>query len=152
MKKRVVILMILLLCGVGVTHVMAQSKDHGAAVAGIYEGDTFIELLQQELKLKLELKRIDRDSVMVVITDFLLPTGQKFNFKSKLSVKPEIKGGETIYRLNADFTYNYNNMPIKITAIGTIKNGELDSEVKANLMEAMETKVTYRAKKRIEGR
>ena len=38
-------------------------------------------------------------------------------------------------------------MPIKVTATETEIDGELDSLVKATLMDAMETKVTYKAKK-----
>lgn len=134
---------------VNVLSVNAQDKkDHAAAVAGHYEGDANIELLQQELKMKLELKRTHADSVIVIITDFLLPTGQKFSFRSKgLSVKPVTENGKTVYKLFTTFVYSYNNMPFKITANATIREKDLDSEVKANLMEAMETKVTYKAKR-----
>ena len=38
-------------------------------------------------------------------------------------------------------------MPMKVTAMGTVKDGELDSLVRATIMDAMETKVTYKAKK-----
>lgn len=100
------------------------------------------------MKLKLELQRTHRDSVIVVVKDFVLPTGQKFNYRSTgVSVKPEVKDGKTVYKLNISFTYMYNGMPMKVTATGTIKDGELDSLVKATIMDAMETKVTYKAKK-----
>jgi len=52
-----------------------------------------------------------------------------------------------VYKLNISFTYTYNGMPMKVTATGTVKDGELDSLVKATIMDAMETKVTYKAKK-----
>ena len=50
-----------------------DKKDHGAAVAGTYDGKAYIEIMQRELPLKLELKRIHRDSVIVEVTDFVLP-------------------------------------------------------------------------------
>ncbi len=37
-------------------------------------------------------------------------------------------------------------MPMRVTATGTITDGELNSTVKAVIMDAMETKVTYKAK------
>ena len=125
-----------------------NKKDHAAAVAGTYNGEAFVEIMQQKMKLKLELQRTHRDSVIVVVKDFVLPTGQKFNYRSTgVSVKPEVKDGKTVYKLNISFTYMYNGMPMKVTATGTIKDGELDSLVKATIMDAMETKVTYKAKK-----
>ncbi|MBC5622799.1 MULTISPECIES: hypothetical protein [Butyricimonas] len=124
-----------------------DKKDHGAAVAGTYDGKAYIEIMQRELPLKLELKRIHRDSVIVEVTDFVLPTGQKFSYRSAgVSVKPEVKDGKTVYKLNISFTYNYNSMPMRVTATGTITDGELNSTVKAVIMDAMETKVTYKAK------
>ena len=116
-----------------------NKKDHAAAVAGTYNGEAFIEIMQQKMKLKLELQRTHRDSVIVVVKDFMLPNG--------VSVKPEVKDGKTVYKLNISFTYTYNGMPMKVTATGTVKDGELDSLVKATIMDAMETKVTYKAKK-----
>ena len=100
------------------------------------------------MKLKLELQRTHRDSVIVVVKDFMLPNGQKFSYRSNgVSVKPEVKDGKTVYKLNISFTYTYNGMPMKVTAMGTVKDGELDSLVRATIMDAMETKVTYKAKK-----
>lgn len=126
----------------------AGGKDHGAAVAGTYDGSAYVELMQQDLKLKLELKRIHKDSVIVIVTNFTLPTGQKFNYRSKgVSVKPEVKDGKTIYRLHTSFMYDYNGMPMKVVATGTIANGQLTSDVKATIMDSMETKVSYKAKK-----
>ena len=58
-----------------------------------------------------------------------------------------MKDGKTVDQLNISFTYTYNGMPMKVTATGTVKDGELDSLVKATIMDAMETKVTYKAKK-----
>ena len=125
-----------------------DKKGYAAAVAGGYEGKCFVELMQQELDLKLELKRVHADSVSVKITDFMLPNGQKFNFPSKVvSVKMEVKEGKPVYSLFTTFMYNYSGMSIRITATGTIKDKVLDSEVKANLLDAMETKATYKAKK-----
>lgn len=145
------IFILLLLVGSSINSVCGQNKgtkDHGAAVAGMYDGAAYIELMQQELKMKLELKRIHKDSVIVVVTDFVLPTGQKFNFRSGgVSVKPEVKAGKTVYKLHISFMYDYNGMPMKVTANGTISEGKLESEVKATIMESMETKVTYKAKK-----
>ena len=144
------LLVLLVTAGIaGVTRVEAKDKkDHGAAVAGTYNGKAYIEIMQREMPLKLELKRTHRDSVEVVVTDFELPTGQKFSYRSgRVSVKPEVKDGKTVYRLNITFTYNYNNMPMCVTATGTITDGQLDSTVKATIMDAMETKVTYKAKK-----
>ena len=101
-----------------------------------------------KMKLKLELQRTHRDSVIVVVKDFMLPNGQKFSYRSNgVSVKPEVKDGKTVYKLNISFTYTYNGMPMKVTATGTVKDGELDSLVRATIMDAMETKVTYKAKK-----
>lgn len=62
-------------------------------------------------------------------------------------MKPVVKDGKNVYQLNISFGYNYNGMPMKVTATGTIVNGQLDSLVKATIMDAMETKVTYKAKK-----
>ena len=101
-----------------------NNKDHAAAVAGTYNGEAFVEIMQQKMKLKLELQRTHRDSVIVVVKDFVLPTGQKFNYRSTgVSVKPEVKDGKTVYKLNISFTYMYNGMPMKVTATGTIKDG-----------------------------
>ncbi len=126
----------------------SNKKDHAAAVAGTYSGEAFIEIMQQKMKLKLELQRTHRDSVIVVVKDFVLPTGQKFSYRSTgVSVKSEVKDGKTVYKLNISFTYAYNGMPMKVTATGTVKDGVLDSLVKATIMDAMETKVTYKAKK-----
>ena len=83
-----------------------NKKDHAAAVAGTYNGEAFVEIMQQKMKLKLELQRTHRDSVIVVVKDFVLPTGQKFNYRSTgVSVKPEVKDGKTVYKLNISFTY-----------------------------------------------
>ena len=126
----------------------ANKKDYAAAVAGTYNGEAFTEIMQQKMKLKLELQRTHRDSVIVVVKDFMLPNGQKFSYRSNgVSVKPEVKDGKTVYKLNISFTYTYNGMPMKVTATGTVKDGELDSLVRATIMDAMETKVTYKAKK-----
>ena len=38
-------------------------------------------------------------------------------------------------------------MPMDVKASGTVKDDSLDSEVKATIMGAMETKVTYKAKR-----
>lgn len=125
-----------------------DKKDHGAAVAGHYKGKTYIELFQKELDLNVELKRSHRDSVIVVIKDFKLPTGQTFSYTSKgMSVKPEVKDGKTIYKLHINFIYVYNKMPFNITAKATIIDDDLDSEAKADVMQAMETKLTYKARK-----
>ena len=51
----------------------ANKKDYAAAVAGTYNGEAFIEIMQQKMKLKLELQRTHRDSVIVVVKDFMLP-------------------------------------------------------------------------------
>ena len=37
-----------------------DKKDHGAAVAGTYDGKAYIEIMQREMPLKLELKRTHR--------------------------------------------------------------------------------------------
>lgn len=74
--------------------------------------------------------------MIVVVKDFVLPTGQKFSYRSTgVSVKPEVKDGKTVYKLNISFTYAYNGMPMKVTATGTVKDGVLDSLVKATIME-----------------
>lgn len=125
-----------------------ERDDHGAAVAGTYAGKVYVEIMQREMPLKVELKRTHRDSVEVVVTDFVLPTGQKFSYRSgRVSVKPAVKDGKAVYELRITFTYNYNNMPMRVTATGTITGGQLESTVKATIMDAMETKVTYKAKK-----
>ena len=151
MKFVGLLLLLLLAVGGSVKATSVESsdkKDHAAAVAGTYEGEAFIEIMQQKMKLKLELKRTHRDSVIVVVTDFVLPNGQKFSYRSTgVSVKPVVKDGKNVYQLNSSFGYNYNGMPMKVTATGTIVNGQLDSLVKATIMDAMETKVTYKAKK-----
>lgn len=149
MALRVLIVVFCFGCAVGVSGAQSKSKnDNGAAVAGVYEGTVFIEIIQQELKLKLELIRTHKDSVMAKVVDFLLPTGQKFNYQSQnLSVKAETKNGKKTYRLFISFPYTYNKMPMKVVANGTIVDGQLDSEVKATIMESMQTKVTYKAKK-----
>ena len=68
----------------------ANKKDYAAAVAGTYNGEAFIEIMQQKMKLKLELQRTHRDSVIVVVKDFMLTNGQKFSYRSNgVSVKPE---------------------------------------------------------------
>ena len=38
-----------------------NKKDHAAAVAGTYNGEAFVEIMQQKMKLKLELQRTQRD-------------------------------------------------------------------------------------------
>ena len=84
-----------------------NKKDHAAAVAGTYNGEAFVEIMQQKMKLKLELQRTHRDSVIVVVKDFVLPTGQKFNYRSTgVSVKPEVKDGKTVYKLNISFIHS----------------------------------------------
>ena len=104
--------------------------------------------MQQEMKLKLELIRVHKDSVIVKVTNFVLPNGQKFNYKSNgVSVKSEIKNGKKVYNLFTSFKYNYNSMPMEVKASGKIIDGQLDSEVQATIMQSMETKVTYKAKK-----
>ena len=125
-----------------------EKKDNAASVAGIYEGTAFVEIMQQEMKLKLELIRIHKDSVIVKVTDFVLPNGQKFNYRSQgVSVKSEVKQGKKIYNLYISFSYDYNGMPMEVKASGKVIDGQLDSEVKATIMQSMETKVTYKAKK-----
>ena len=142
-------LIIVLLVTAGMAHAEVKNKkDHAAAVAGMYDGKAYIEIMQREMPLKLELKRVHNDSVIVVVTDFVLPTGQKFSYRSAgVSVKPEVKDGKTVYKLNITFVYNYNGMPMRVTAAATITDGQLDSTVKAVIMDAMETKVTYKAKR-----
>jgi hypothetical protein len=140
-------LLLVLLAGLAGVASAQNKNDHGRAVAGKYGGTTFIELMQMELPLQLELQRVHNDSVIVKITNFALPNGQLFNFTSRgVSVKPdkETKGG---YRLHVAFTYNYNNMPVRVEATGTVKGTSLDAEVKAVVMESMETRVTYKARK-----
>lgn len=118
------------------------------AVAGMYEGESAIEILQMKLKLKLELKPVHKDSVVVVVKDFVLPTGQKFNYRSQpIAVKGLRKDGKTLYDLNTSFNYDYNGMPMAVTAHGEIEGDSLRSEVKATIMGAMETKVQYKAKR-----
>ncbi|KIO43301.1 hypothetical protein [Sanguibacteroides justesenii] len=125
-----------------------EKKDNAASVAGVYEGTAFVEIMQQEMELKLELIRIHKDSVIVKVTNFVLPNGQKFNYRSQgVSVKSEIKQGKTIYNLYISFSYNYNGMPMEVKASGKVIDGQFDSEVKATIMQSMETKVTYKAKK-----
>ena len=125
-----------------------EKKDNAASVAGVYEGTAFVEIMQQEMELKLELIRIHKDSVIVKVTNFVLPNGQKFNYRSQgVSVKSEIKQGKTIYNLYISFSYTYNGMPMEVKASGKVIDGQLDSEVKATIMQSMETKVTYKAKK-----
>lgn len=142
-------LIIVLLVTAGMAHAEVKNKkDHAAAVAGMYDGKAYIEIMQREMPLKLELKRVHNDSVIVVVKDFVLPTGQKFSYRSEgVSVKPEVKDGKTVYKLNITFVYNYNGMPMRVTATATIADGQLDSTVKAVIMDAMETKVTYKAKR-----
>jgi hypothetical protein len=127
----------------------AQDKnDHGRAVAGKYDGTTSIELMQMTLPLQLELQRVHRDSVIVKISRLALPNGQVFAFTSgSLSVKPETREGKPVYRLQISFNYSYNNIPIRVQATGTINGKELEAEVKAVIMESMETRVTYKGKK-----
>lgn len=38
----------------------SNKKDHAVAVAGTYSGEAFIEIMQQKMKLKLELQRTHR--------------------------------------------------------------------------------------------
>lgn len=119
-----------------------------AAVAGVYDGETFVELLQMRLKLKLELQRVHRDSVVVSVTDFVLPTGQKFSYRSRpIAVKPAVRDGKTVYRLATTFTYDYNGMPMEVNASGTVAGDSLDSQVRASIMGAFETNVTYKARR-----
>ncbi|MDR2130879.1 MAG: hypothetical protein LBP56_06920 [Odoribacteraceae bacterium] len=127
----------------------AQGKnDHGRAVAGKYDGTTSIELMQTTLPLQLELQRVHNDSVIVKISRLVLPNGQVFSFTSKsLSVKPEKREGKPTYRLHVAFTYTYNNMPIRVQATATVNGKELEGEVKAVIMESMETRATYKGKK-----
>ena len=129
-------------------HAIAQKNDHGRAVAGKYNGTTFVELLQATLPLQVELQRVRDDSVTVKITDFVLPNGQVFNFTSgRLSVKPETRQGKRVYRLHIAFAYTYNNMPLRVQVNATVSGQELEGEVKAVIMESMETKATYKGKK-----
>lgn len=151
MKFVGLLLLLLLAVGGSVKATSVESsdkKDHAAVVAGTYEGEAFIELMQQKMKLKIELQRTHRDSVVGVVTDFMLPTGQKFNYRSKaVLVKPVVKDGKKVYQLNASFNYNYNGLPMKVNATATIVDGQLDSLVRVTIMDAMETKATYKAKK-----
>lgn len=128
-------------CGKGKT-------EPAAAVSGTYEGEAYVEILQMKLKLKLELQRVHRDSVVVSVKDFVLPTGQKFSYLSQpVAVKAAVENGKKVYKLSTAFSYNYNGMPMDVKASGTVKDDSLDSEVKATIMGAMETKVTYKAKR-----
>ena len=147
-RNRTILFLVAYLCCIAGSVQGQDRKGYAAAVAGWYEGKCFIELMQQEVDLKLELKRVHADSVGVKITDFMLPNGQKFSFPTKVvSVKMEVKEGKPVYNLFASFMYNYSGVPVRITVTGTIKDNMLDSEVKANLMDAVETKATYKAKK-----
>ena len=127
----------------------AQDKnDHGRVVSGKYDGTTSIELLQATLPLQVELQRVHKDSVIVKITNFALPNGYFFNFTSRnLSVKPETVAGKKIYRLYVAFNYTYNNMPLRVQVSATVEGKELEGEVKAVIMESMETRATYKGKK-----
>ncbi len=125
-----------------------NKKEHAAVVAGIYNGEAIIEMMQFKMNLKLELQRIHRDSVVAVVKDVVLPTGQKFSYRSKaISVKPEVQNGKTVYRLDISFPYTYNGMPMKVVVTGTVIDGMLDALTKATIMDAMEIKATYKAKK-----
>ena len=119
-----------------------------AAVSGAYEGETHIELLQMRLKLKLELQRVHRDSVVVSVKDFALPTGQKFSYRSRpVAVKASVENGRAAYRLATSFVYTYNGMPLDVNASGTVVGDSLNASVTASLLGAFETKVTYAAKR-----
>ncbi|MDR2413369.1 MAG: hypothetical protein LBD64_00085 [Odoribacteraceae bacterium] len=128
---------------------LAQGKnDHGHAIAGKYDGNTFIELMQVTLPLQVELQRVRDDSVIVKIANLALPNGQIFSFTSRpLSVKPALEQGKQIYHLRLAFSYTYNNMPLRVQVAASVKGKELEGEVKAVIMESMETKATYKGKK-----
>jgi hypothetical protein len=127
----------------------AQDKNAPArAVAGKYDGTTNIELLQMTLPLQLELQRVHDDSVIVKIPHLALPNGQVFSFTSdNLSVTPEKRDGKRVYRLSIAFNYNYNNMPLRVEATGIVAGKEVEAEVKAVIMNSMETRVTYKGKR-----
>ena len=128
-----------------------KKKDPAALIAGTYEGIVFVEILQQEMKVNAELIRTHKDSVKVKVINFELPTRQKFNYQSKnLSVKEVNENGKRICKLYISFLYNYNGMPMEVVANGKffVNTGQLEAEVKAMLMGMMETKVTYKGKKR----
>ena len=143
--------MAMVLCLATVSVVSGKGKkDPAALIAGTYEGKAFVEIMQQEMPLKLQLVRTYKDSVQVKVVDFALPTGQKFSYQSKnFSIKTETKEGKKSYKLALSFLYNYNNMPMRVEATGTIVGDNLDAEVKATIMESMQTKVTYKAKRTI---
>ncbi|MDR0765764.1 MAG: hypothetical protein LBF09_02345 [Odoribacteraceae bacterium] len=145
---RTYIILIAILHGIASHAAAREDKDHGRTVAGKYDGNTFIELMQVTLPLQVELLRVREDSVIVKITNLALPNGQVFNFTSRcLSVKPD--GGKTkgVYRLYLAFAYKYNNMPLRVQVNATVNGKELEGEVKAIIMESMETKATYKGTK-----
>ncbi|MDR1414729.1 MAG: hypothetical protein LBI96_02870 [Odoribacteraceae bacterium] len=122
--------------------------DHGRAVAGKYDGTTSIELMQMTLPLRLELQRVHEDSVVVKIPRLALPNGQVFSFTSgSCSVRPVTRAGKQRYQLNISFSYTYNNIPLRVQATGTIDGDDIDAEVKAVIMDSMETRVTFKGKR-----
>jgi hypothetical protein len=130
-------------------HLAAQGKnDHGRAIAGTYDGTTAVELLQTTLPLRVELQRVHADSVVVKIPGMALPNGQVFRFTSMpLAVRPVTANGQRAYRLHVAFTYTYNNMPLRVEATATVSGRDLEGEVKAVIMDSMETRATYKGKK-----
>ena len=128
--------------------VVSAANDPASAVAGRYTGTTHIDLLDVDLPLSLTLRRVHADSIQVVIRDFRLPTGQVFNFTSApVLVKARRDGNLTVHDLSITFTHTYNNMPVTVTATGTVAADSLSSRVTASLMGMMETGLTYNARR-----
>ena len=128
--------------------VASAVTDPASAVAGRYTGTTHIDLLDVDLPLSLTLRRVHADSIQVVIRDFRLPTGQVFNFTSApVLVKARRDGNLTVHDLSITFTHTYNNMPVTVTATGTVAADSLSSRVTASLMGMMETGLTYNARR-----